>query len=72
MGTGGEGAQLRHAPRRGLNRTRGFVLCYFSLSGLLSLETLSGGMIAKHMMHQPREAESYVTPRNSQVDYDNE
>ena len=29
-------------------------------------------MIAEHMMQQPREAESYVTPWNSQVDYDNE
>ena len=29
-------------------------------------------MIAEHMMQQPREAESYVTPRNSQVDYSNE
>ena len=35
------------------------------------METLSGSMIAEHMMQQPREAESYVTPRNSQVDYDN-
>ena len=42
-------------PKTRLNRTRGFPPYYFfSLSGLYSLETLSGSMIAEHMMRQPR------------------
>ena len=72
MGTGGEGAQLQHAPRRGstaLGASR-FVI-------FLSFRTLiSGNPVRQHdcRTHDAatKEAESYITPRISQVDYDNE
>ena len=67
----GRGAQLRHAPRRGLNHTMGFPLCYFfSLSGLYSLETPSGCTIAGHMIQQPRRQKAtshHGTPRWSLI-----
>ena len=73
MGTGGEGAQLRHAPRRGLNCTRGFPFGYFSLF----FRTLISGNTVRQRYCQThdaatKEAHSYVIPRNSQVDYSNE
>lgn len=62
----GRGARRWDAPSRGLNHTRGFPLCYFSLSRLQSLETLSDSVIAEHMMHHPRRHKAtshHGTPR---------
>ena len=63
----GWGAQLWHAPKRGLNRTRGFPFGYFSFS----FRTLiSGNTVRQHYCRThdaaTKEAESYVhhgTPR---------
>ena len=72
MGIGGEGARLWHAPRRGstaLGASR-FVI-------FLSFMTLIFGNPVRQRdcrTHDAatKEAKSYVTPRNYQVDYDNE
>ena len=69
----GRGAQLRHAPKRGLNRTRGFPFGYSSFS----FRTLiSGNTVRQHCCRThdaaTKEADIYVIPRNSQVDYNTE
>ena len=69
MGTGGEGAQLRYAPKRGLNRTRGFPFGYFPFS----FRTLiSGNTVRQHYCRThdaaTKEADNYVIQRNFQVD----
>ena len=74
MGTDGEGeAQLRHAPKCGLNRTRGFPFGYFSFP----FRTLISGNAVRQLYCRThdaatKEADSYVIPWNSQVDYSNE
>ena len=71
MGKDGEGeAQLRHVPKRGLNRTRGFSFGYFSLFQDFNLWKPVGQYDYRTHDEATEEAESYITPRNSQVDYD--
>ena len=66
----GRGAQLRHAPKRGLNRTRGFPFGYFSFSFRTSI---SGNTVRQLYCRThdttAKEADNYVIQRNSQVDY---
>ena len=58
-------------PKMRLNRTRGFPPYYFfSLSGLYSLEALSGSIIAEHMIQGPGGAKAtshHGTPRWSLI-----
>ena len=64
----GRGAQLRHAPRRGLNRTRGCRFFNFLLlSGLHPSEGLFGSSIAAQTMQDPGRQTSHAALWNSQV-----
>ena len=72
MGIGGEGARLRLAPKCGSTALGASPFVIF-----LSFRTLiSGNPVRQHYCRThdaaTKEAESYVTPRNSQVDYSNE
>ena len=72
MGIGGEGERLRHAPRRGLTALGASHFVIF-----LSFRTsISGNPVRQYdgRTHDAatKEVDSYVIPRNSQVDYSNE
>ena len=71
MGTGGEGGHNYGTPQNAAEIAPGAsrLVIFLFLSGLQSLETLSGSSIAKHMIQQPRRPTTTEFPGGLQISY---